>query len=108
MDVITHVSDLTAFRAEALALADVDSSPFFTDDEGGLLYDCLKTPVHYLGNESLSLIRAVDDSQLDGLVNIHRIGLCINNEYVFDSDADKATYDRVRGGVLPYMIGVFI
>lgn len=139
MDVITHVSDLEAFREEAKILAkatktikDVDGVterevkliPTLTYDEetDELIYGVTKIPVFYSMPESVTLIRTDDDSELDYFEHFHRLGECVNNEYVFDTPEAQTTYERVRGDLTgtyidddgneqtytkPYMIGVF-
>ena len=139
MDVITHVSDLQAFRDEAKILAKAtktvtgedgvselevklvpDLSYYEETDE--LVYGVTKVPVFYSMPESVTLIRTNDDSELSYFEHFHRLGECINGEYVFDSPESQETYERVRGDLTatytdengneqtytkPYMIGVF-
>jgi len=130
MDVITHVSDLEAFREEAKILAgavDDEGSKlipdlFYDPEADELIYGVTKIPVHYSTPESVTLIRAEDASDLDHFLHFHKLGECINNEYVFDSEDARLTYERVRGPLevtyvdetgetvtyrRPYMIGVF-
>lgn len=129
MDVITYVDDLQAFRTEAKALVGA------TDELGNVLvpqlqydaesdtltYGVTMIPVLYDGNESITLIRIDDDSQLQYFTHMGRLGECANNSYVFDSPEAQAIYERVRGELTqtveidgeqvqitkPYMIGVF-
>lgn len=126
MDILTHIPDLTAFRAEALAHAGDEASPakqwFSLDDEGTLSYSATKIPVHYSGNESVCLIRVADDSSLTHITTMNRLGVCEGGQYVFDSPEAQATYERLydtkprmvndeEGNQMeytpPYMIGVF-
>ena len=126
MDIITHVTKLDRFREEAIAQAKDANAPtgnlFTIDENGGLNYNANKIPVVYLGNESLCLIRVKNDNALQHLKYLKRLGECINGVYVFDTDADKATYERIYdteprmiddgdGGLIeytpPYNIGVF-
>ena len=130
MDVITHVSDLQAFREEAKLVAKMINREggklvadlSYDEDADELVYGVTKIPVFYSNPESVTLIRANDDSDLDYFEHFHRLGECINNEYVFDSPEAQATYERVRGDLTgtyidedgnehtytkPYMVGVF-
>jgi len=129
MDVITHVDDLEAFRAEAIALIgqtdeleNVLVPQLSIDENGDLIYGVTKIPVLYEGLESLTLIRIDSDDQLQYFNHMVRLGECINGAYVFDDAAAQATYERVRGDSTvtytdengdeqtfnkPYMIGVF-
>jgi len=130
MDVITHVSDLALFREEAKVLAEAtneDGSKLipalsYNAETDELVYGVTKIPVVYSMPESVTLIRADDDSDLDHFEHFHRLGECFNNEYVFDTPEAQATYERVRGDLTvtytdedgneqtyqkPYMIGVF-
>ena len=117
-------ADLAAFRVEVSTLAVDDNYPeFVTDEDGALRYNAAKIPVLYNDNESLCLVRIEDASRIDMVSSMTRLGTCINNnEYVFDSEVLRATYERVRGSLertytdddgqavvynAPYMIGVF-
>ena len=126
MDIITHVTKLDRFRDEAVAQAQDENAAtgnlFTIDESGSLNYNANKIPVFYNGNESLCLIRIKNDSALQHLTYLKRLGECINKEYIFDTDADKATFDRIydseprmiddgNGGQIEYTpppnIGVF-
>lgn len=132
MDVITHVTDLLAFRAEAIALAGqtelvgmeerlIVPELSYDAETQELVYNVTKIPVLYTGSgtiESLTLIRAASDEQLSHFTHMTRLGVCVNGEYVFDSPEAQAEYDRVRGDLTfivdgeeytkPYKIGVFL
>ena len=73
--------------------------------------------------ESITLIRAVDDSDLQHFEYFHRLGLCENGVYIFDTPENQETYERVRGPLTvtytdeygneqsyekPYEIGFFL
>lgn len=130
MDVITHVSDLLAFREEAKVLAkqtDKWGNPLvkglsYNEETDELVYGVTKIPVFYSMPESVTLIRTDDDSDLNYFQHFHRLGECVNGEYIFDSPEAQAAYERVRGDrtvtvtddegntymyTEPYMIGVF-
>lgn len=130
MDVITHVTDLTAFRLECVALigeldveGDLKVPELSYDAETEtLIYGVTKIPVVYGDNETLCLLRVADDSQLEHFEYMVRLGEFTNGDYVFDSDVDQAVYERVRGPLevaytddegqertyyKPYMIGIF-
>ena len=129
MDIITYIPNLTAFREEALQKALNGDLGFSADDELNISYNAVKIPVHYAGDESLCLLRLTTREELaafDSIASCVKIGKAekVNGElrYVFDSDADQATYERVRGPLeynykdengetmtayKPYMIGGF-
>ena len=123
MDVITYVDNLLAFREEAKALAIEGIVPdlSYNEETDSLVYGVDKTPVHYNGNESITLIRIDSDRDLDHFSHMSRLGECINGQYVFDSANTQETYERVYSTdpytvemdeesltvVPPYMIGVF-
>jgi len=126
MDIITHVTKLDRFREEAIAQAQDENAAtgnlFTIDASGSLNYNANKIPVFYNGNESLCLIRIKNDSALQHLTYLKRLGECVNGKYIFDTDAAKETYERIYdteprmiddgdGGQVeytpPYNIGVF-
>ena len=124
MDIITYISDLMAFRAEALQKANEGVAGFVMND-GGVNYTIGKIPVHYSGSESLCLVRLNTQDEINiftSMASCVRIGVCENNSYVFDSPEKEAIYDRVYPRaptiaidddgieytkVYPYKIGVF-
>lgn len=126
MDVITHVTDLLAFREEAKLLAGKTDELGrvlvpqlkYNADTDELTYGVTKIPVLYSGVESLTLIRIDSDAQLQYFDYMIRLGECIGGEYVFDSTEKQAEYERVRGDLnytvdgekftKPYQIGVFL
>lgn len=107
MDVITHVSDLALFREEAKVLARTGNINGLSYDAetDTLIYGVDKTPVHYNGNQSITLIRVESDSDLQHFSHMSRIGECVNNEYVFDSEQLEAIYDQVYDSS-PYTINI--
>ena len=124
-DIITYIPDLTLFRVEAKAKALSKIHGFNFDDDGNIIYNVVKIPVHYNddGIRSLCLVRLVtqkDINAFDMLLSCERIGECIAGEYVFDT-GKQAIYEDVRGDLSytyidedsteitstkPYMIGV--
>ena len=111
-DIILYIPNLQLFREQAIKLSS-QGSKLFSLNNGSLSYNISKTPVKYLDNESISLIRGFE-SDLNDLDTVKNIGECINekgeNKYIFKSDEDRLNYERVRGPVSegqPYMIGVF-
>lgn len=126
-DLITHVPSIIAMGAEGRAIAQDKYHPLrglFTVDEGGsLTFNVTKIPVEYVsGDSSLCLCRGVTREELALTTTIKVLGECINKEYIFDSDADKNTYESLyntlpveiddgKGGTVtytpPYMIGIF-
>lgn len=125
-DLITYISDLTAFRLEAKAVLDDNSHPahkFVTKHQESLIFNKgVHIPVYYNGNESLSLCRTDNPDGIDGtLTNLQIIGECVDGEYRFRSGG-KTKYESVydistkqiddgEGGTVdytpPYMIGKF-
>lgn len=124
IDIITHIPDLIAFRREAMENAKNGALGFHIDKSDGVVYDVCKIPVHYNGTESLCLVRLVSQAEAEVFNNMSscvRLGTCINKSYVFDSESEQLTYERVRGELKveykdengetqhyfkPYMIGV--
>lgn len=96
MDIITYVSNLGAYRADIRAEAEAGNPKFIIDENNNVVYIGTKRPTHYNGNQSLCLIRG-DMSDFANVTTLVRLGECINNEYIFDTPEDEATYDRVRG-----------
>lgn len=130
MDVITHVSHLNHFRQEAKILAKTTTEggePLIPDlsyneEEDELVYGVTKIPVFYSMPESVTLIRTESDHELQYFNYMHRLGVCVNDEYIFDSPEAQSTYERVKGNLTvtytdetgteqtyekPYKIGVF-
>ncbi|GGA80843.1 hypothetical protein GCM10011369_23510 [Neiella marina] len=101
MDLITYVPNLQAFRTALPDIVADESHPLHNyvqriDPE----YQFNKgthTPVHYNGNESLSVCRNVPRDAFDGQTIIQVLGEVVNKEYVFDSEQTESTYDRVWG-----------
>ena len=121
MDAITHIKDLSAFRVEAQALAESPDKRVMPLEDGGVHFVPGKIPVRYLGNESICLVRLPNENYVDDIESMCILGKCINNRYEFNNDADRLTYERIRGpleytytdengetqtGKHPYMIGV--
>tara|TARA_R100000951_G_scaffold91082_3_gene79410 strand:+ start:137 stop:529 length:393 start_codon:yes stop_codon:yes gene_type:complete len=125
---ITYVPDLTGFKERCATVVNTDNHPLsvlFESDENGKSRLKLKSiGVHKNGNESLTLIQITGEQlvYLELFSAIRIIGECINDRYIFNSNKDKKTYERVRGPLLaeytdengdiqtynkPYMIGVF-
>lgn len=109
---ILYIPDLKLFREQAINLSS-KGSKLFSFNGGMISYNVLKTPVKYRGNESISLVRGFE-SDLNGIDTVKNIGECIDENgekrYIFKSNEDRLTYERVRGPVTeghPYMIGVF-
>lgn len=134
MDVITHVTNLDEFRAEAKQLAfAVDEQGrklvkdlYYNEETDELIYGVSKIPVIYKEGtpvESITLIRAEDDSDLAHFNYMVRLGKCVDGEYIFDTPEAKAEYERVHDTssyvetapdgsevevTKPYQIGVFL
>ena len=107
MDVITYVDDLILFREEAKALAqtgDINDLSYDAETDA-LIYGVDKTPVHYNGNRSVTLIRVDSDEDLQHFNHMTRLGECVNGEYVFDSEQSEAIYDQVYDSS-PYTINI--
>ena len=99
MDIITHIPDLDAFRAECLALAE-DGNPFFNYNGETITYKVAKIPVRYNTDftQSVCLIRLVtqeEQDQFNALDTVNRIGICENKAYIFDSEEDENIYNTV-------------
>lgn len=99
MDRITHIPNLDLFRVECQALAE-SGNKFFSYDGEKLTYNISQIPVVYSSDlgSSVCLVRlSTEDEQeaFDSLETIEVLGVCENNEYIFNSDDDKATYDSV-------------
>lgn len=128
MDAITYISNLYDFRIESETIFitkgtenEHSAAKYLSkDEEGNMLFNATKIPVHYKGNQSLCLVR-VEELDLSDVVNMEVIGECINNEYVF-VDGGQAKYESAydtttrmiddgEGGSIeytpPYKIGVF-
>lgn len=123
-DLITYVPSLTTFRQECRQIAlNTEHTLHDTvrlDDDGQVTFKTGKTPVHYSGDESLCVCRLSREVAAK-ILSITVLGEVINGEYEFDSEEQKAAYERVRGELdfecidengevytfqLPYKIGV--
>lgn len=109
-DIILHIPDLEAFRAEGQSLA-LKRDPLFSFDDGSLVYNIEKIPVCYNGNESICLVKGLN-SDIERLASVERLGICVDKKYIFDTPECEVIYDRVNGPldgeyVKPKVIGVF-
>ena len=84
-DLITCIPDLTAFRQEALSIANDKSHPanimVDSTNEGLIFNKGLHVPVVYNGNMSVALCRTDTPEAIDGTMeNLEVIGECIKND----------------------------
>ncbi len=125
MDIITYIQDLSAFRAEALSKVENNAHGFSIDTDGNVNYNVTKIPVHYNGNESICIVRLINQEEKDSFNDMNsckRLGVVEDLTAIFDNDECKDTYERVRGDrivtvkspdgsdiqiELPYLIGSF-
>ena len=126
MDVITYIPNLVAFRDEARQKAEEGIKGFSLSEDNSVNYIVTKVPVHYSGNETLCVIRLINDEDVnvfDSLTSCVRLGLVNDDDSInFDDDESKITYERVRGSLSeeykdgegktqiktkPYLIGGF-
>ncbi len=125
MDIITYIQDLSAFRVEALSKAESNTPGFSIDTDGNVNYNVTKIPVHYSGNESICIVRLINQEEKDSFNDMNsckRLGVVEDLTAIFDNDECKDTYERVRGDrivtvkspdgsdiqiELPYLIGSF-
>ena len=98
IDIITHIPDLDAFRLEASTMADNEIFGFTKDEDGNVVYNITKIPVHYgKNNDSVCLVRIMTNKEqesFDLLETVHRLGVCENGEYIFDDNCETI-YDSV-------------
>lgn len=124
IDIITHIPDLDAFRAECKAKAE-EGNKFFSIDEDVITYNVAKIPVVYSDDliQSVCLVRLITDEEIEEFTSLEscdRIGVCENNEYIFETGGEviyNAVYDQspvifeIDGEqhthTPPQMIGVF-
>ena len=124
LDIIVHVPNLIAFRLEAADNARNGVLGFLLNEAGGVIYNVYKVSVGYSGNQSVTLVRLTSQAELsvfNNMASCVRLGTCVNKEYIFDSEADKLTYENTHGDLKveyvdengdtqyyfkPYMIGV--
>lgn len=128
-DLITYIPDLTAFRVEAENIYQTKGTEYENpaaiflskDEDGNMLFNTDKVPVHYQGDQSLCLIRTNEISSLEQITSMEIIGECVDNNYVFVDGGQakyEATYDTTTQTYTdeydneieytpPYMIGVF-
>ncbi len=115
-DIILYIKNLEDFRAEGQARA-LTKDPLFSFNDGKLVFNVEKIPVKYNENESICLVKILD-SDVDRINSIKRLGVCVDKEYIFDSEECEAIYDRVNGPLeftdsegekhfKPKIIGVF-
>lgn len=115
-DIIVYIPDLEVFRSESAKLA-FNNDPLLSFIDGKLIFNVEKIPVKYNENESICLVKILD-SDIDRLNSIERLGICVDKEYIFDSEECEAVYDRVNGPLeftdsygekhfKPKIIGVF-
>lgn len=122
-DIILYIPDLVKFRKQGVELS-IIGNPLFSLIGSNLSYNVEKTPVKYLNNESVCLVKGLD-SDLDKITTAIKIGECVGKKgferYEFISEEYRLTYERIRGslnytyeidgievkGKHPYMIGVF-
>lgn len=126
MDLITHVTSITEMVEEAISIQSDEGSTlakYFTVEGGSVSFNVAKVPVNYSsGGSSVCLVRGISRAAIESSESIKVLGQCINGQYVFDSDADRETYESIydtkprmiddgEGGTIectpPYMIGVF-
>lgn len=89
-DIITHVPNLEAFRAEIAST----NNPAFVLIGDKVFFDVPTVTVIYGDNESICLARC-NESAFTDLNSIARIGIAKNGNFEFDNDAAKDAYDRV-------------
>lgn len=118
IDLITYVEDINLFKEEGERIG----GDLFTVDDGNISFNTVKIPVHYNGNESVCLVRVASAEVISGIDSLKIIGECVGGEYVFYSERDRETYERIYNteAVIfegedgeqveytpPYMMGVF-
>jgi hypothetical protein len=121
MDIITHIPNLDLFRAECKPLAG-SGNKFFSYEDEKLTYNVSQIPVVYSSDyiRSVCLVRLVTEDEIEAfnaLTTIERIGVCENNQYIFDDggeDIYNSVYDQTPVIIdedttytPPPMIGVF-
>lgn len=99
MDIITYIPNLDLFRAECQTLAE-SGNKFFSYDGEKLTYNVSQIPVVYSSDytQSACLVRLVTEDEqetFNTLTSIERLGVCENNQYIFDSQAQEDTYNSV-------------
>ena len=113
------LSEATAIQSEEGNLL----AKYFTVEDGTVSFNVAKIPVTYSNNDSsICLVRGISRAIIESSASIKVLGRCIDNEYVFDSNEAKETYESIydtttrmiddgEGGQVsytpPYMIGVF-
>lgn len=102
MNCITHITDLAAFRAE---IRNIEGSRYIKiNRDNQVVFLAPKTPVLYVGNESLCLVK-IGENILNKIENISVLGECVGGEYIFNSTESEETYFRLKGDLNP--VGLF-